>query len=45
MNKQQAHQLLTQATAMLQLNREDHQKIVMALEVLKPEDEEQETEE
>lgn len=38
MDKFQAHALLVQATAMLQLGRDDHQKIVEALEVLKPED-------
>lgn len=39
MTPQQAHELLTQATSLLQLNRADHQKILEALEVLKPKEE------
>ena len=38
MDKFQAHSLLVQATSLLQLGREDHQKIIQALEVLKPQE-------
>ena len=36
MTQEQAHQLLTQATGLLQLSREDHQNILEALKALEP---------
>ena len=39
MTKEQAYQLLVQATAMLKVTREEHQTIAKALDVFKPEEE------
>ena len=39
MTKQQAYQMIVQATGFLQLKREEHEAIVKALNVLKPEEE------
>jgi len=36
MTPEQAHNLITQATGLLQLKREEHQAVLQALEVLKP---------
>ena len=35
MTPEQAHNLITQATGLLQLKREEHQAVLWALEVLK----------
>lgn len=45
MNKKQAYDLLVQATNLLKLTREEHQAIVQALDVLKPEDQVEEKKE
>jgi len=39
MTKQQAYQMIVQATWLLQLKREEHEAIVKALNVLKPKEE------
>ena len=39
MTKEQAYQMIVQATGLLQLKREEHEAIVKALNVLKPEEE------
>ena len=39
MTKEQAYQMIVQATWLLQLKREEHEAIVKALNVLKPEEE------
>ena len=36
MTPEQAHNLLIQATGLLQLKREEHQAVLQALDVLKP---------
>ena len=38
MTKQQAYEMIVQATWLLQLKREEHEAIVKALNVLKPEE-------
>ena len=37
MDKEQAHQILVKVTAMLKLNRADHNAVNQALETLRPE--------
>lgn len=44
MEKQQAWEIIYKVTGMVTLSREDHQKVLQALEALKPEDKKEDKE-